>query len=190
MSCSAWPSRSTWRLHVGVDARGPGEGGALEAALLDVVEVLVRRWICVIYAALHKNDWAAADGFLHPRVRDTFLPVHAPVGKSGPAAAGSGFLGQAFRWVSGGSRRRGRRGGRRHRFANAWGRLQGLRCPPRPGQGLHARSSELFGLERARASCAVLDGAPTEPAAIRISLAGSRPRQPHFVCSIIYGWPR
>ena len=60
---------------VGVDARGPGEGGAQDAALLDVIEVLVRRWICVIYAALHKNDWAAADGFLHPRVRDTFLPV-------------------------------------------------------------------------------------------------------------------
>jgi hypothetical protein len=59
----------------GVDARTPGDGGAQEAALLDVVEVLVRRWICVIYAALHKNDWAAADGFLHPRVRDTFLPV-------------------------------------------------------------------------------------------------------------------
>jgi hypothetical protein len=75
MSCSAWPSRSTWRLLVWIDARGPGEGGSQEAALLDVVEVLVRRWICVIYAALHKNDWAAADGFLHPRVRDTFLPV-------------------------------------------------------------------------------------------------------------------
>jgi hypothetical protein len=59
---------------VGVDARGP-EGGAQDTALLDVIEVLVRRWICVIYAALHKNDWAAADGFLHPRVRDTFLPV-------------------------------------------------------------------------------------------------------------------
>ncbi len=57
----------------GVDARGLGVGGAQEAALLDVVEVLVRRWICVIYAALHK-DWASADGFLHPRVRDIFLP--------------------------------------------------------------------------------------------------------------------
>ncbi len=59
----------------GEDARGLGEGGAQEAALLDVAEVLVRRWICVIYAALHKNDWASADGFLHPRVQDTFLPV-------------------------------------------------------------------------------------------------------------------
>ena len=59
----------------GVDARGPDEGGAQEVALLDVVEVLVRRWICVLYAALHGNDWAAADGFLHPRVRDCFLPA-------------------------------------------------------------------------------------------------------------------
>jgi hypothetical protein len=38
---------------------------------------------------------------------------------------------------------------------------------PRP-----SRSSELFGLERTRASCAISDGAPTEPAAICISRAG------------------
>ena len=59
----------------GLDALGAGEGGAQVDALLDVVEVLVRRWICILYAALHKNDWASANGFLHPRVRDTFLPA-------------------------------------------------------------------------------------------------------------------
>ena len=59
----------------GLDALGAGDGGAQVDALLDVVEVLVRRWICILYAALHKNDWASANGFLHPRVRDTFLPA-------------------------------------------------------------------------------------------------------------------
>jgi hypothetical protein len=55
MSCSACPSRSTWRLLVWT----LGSSGSVArpgAALLDVVEVLVRRCICVIYAALHKND--------------------------------------------------------------------------------------------------------------------------------------
>ena len=38
----------------GLDALGAGEGGAQVDALLDVVEVLVRRWICIVYyAALH-----------------------------------------------------------------------------------------------------------------------------------------